>query len=111
MLFKNLFPRVKTMGAEEAQLWMTGRSSESFTLLDVRTPGEYAAGHIPGAVLIPLSQLKKRLGELDPQKPVLIYCAVGGRSRSAAKILSNRQLDATSISGGLGAWRGPVTRE
>ena len=111
MLFKNLFARIKTMEAEEARRWMDGRLPESFTLLDVRNPDEYAGGHIPGAVLIPLAQLKQRLGEIDPDKPVLTYCKTGGRSRSAAKLLSSHQIDVISMSGGIDAWKGPVLSE
>jgi len=73
MRFKDLFSRTQTMEAEEARHWMEGRSPESFTLLDVRQPGEYESGHLPGAVLIPLPQLEQRLGEIDPEKPVLAY--------------------------------------
>lgn len=73
MQFKSFFARVKTMEADEARLWIKERSPDSFTLLDVRQPGEYEMGHLPGAVLIPLPQLDKRLGEIDPEKPVLVY--------------------------------------
>jgi rhodanese-related sulfurtransferase len=45
----------------------------SYTLLDVRQPGEYEGEHIPGAKLIPLPGLKDQLSELDKQKPVLVY--------------------------------------
>lgn len=73
MFFKNLFSRVKTMEGKEAQRWIAARPPESFTLLDVRNPDEFAGGYIPGAVLIPLKQLEQRLGEIDPRKPVLAY--------------------------------------
>jgi rhodanese-related sulfurtransferase len=58
-------------------------------LLDVRTRGEYAKGHIEGAELIPVQELQRRIGELSGKKaePVLIYCATGNRSTVAAKIL------------------------
>jgi len=69
----DLFSRVKTMEADEARRWMEGRPPASFTLLDVRQPEEYEAGHLPGAVLIPLPELEKRLGGIDPEKPVLAY--------------------------------------
>nr|NIS61430.1 sulfurtransferase [Pseudomonadota bacterium] len=49
------------------------RAEGSYTLLDVREPEEYEEGHIPGAVLIPLSELPDRLSEIDSQKPVLAY--------------------------------------
>lgn len=73
MHFRDLFSRTRTMEADAARRWMEGRSPESFTLLDVRQPEEYDAGHLPGAVLIPLPQLEQRLGEIDPDKPVLAY--------------------------------------
>jgi sulfur-carrier protein adenylyltransferase/sulfurtransferase len=73
MRFMDMFSRVKTIEADEARLWMEGRPPESFTLLDVRQPEEYERGHLPGAVLIPLPELEKRLGEINPDKPVLAY--------------------------------------
>ena len=73
MRFKDLFSRVKTIEANEARRWMEGLPSESFTLLDVRQPEEYEAGHLPGAVLIPLPQLELRLEEINLKKPILVY--------------------------------------
>ena len=73
MRFKDLFSRVKTMEANEACRWIEGQPPESFTLLDVRQPEEYEGGHLPGAVLIPLPQLEQRLGEINPEKPILVY--------------------------------------
>ena len=59
-------------------------------LLDVRTAGEYQQGHLKGAVLIPIGELKKRFQEVPRNKPVLIYCAVGARSGSAATFLADK---------------------
>jgi rhodanese-related sulfurtransferase len=61
-------------------------------VLDVRTPGEYAGGHLEDSTLIPVQQLQKRSGELDAYKdePILIYCASGNRSTVASKILIDR---------------------
>jgi rhodanese-related sulfurtransferase len=73
MKFSNLFSRVKTMEVEDARGWLEERPLGSYTLLDVREAEEYEQGHIPGAVLIPLSELPDRLSEIDPQKPVLAY--------------------------------------
>ncbi|MEZ4236612.1 MAG: rhodanese-like domain-containing protein [Myxococcota bacterium] len=57
-------------------------------LVDVRTPGEFAAGHLDGAVNIPVDQLKARLRELpDKQRPVVVYCRSGARSAAAAGTL------------------------
>ena len=73
MKFSDLFTHVKTIDADEARKWLDERPDGSYTLLDVREPGEYEGGHIPGAVLIPLSELSDRLSEIDAQKPVLAY--------------------------------------
>ena len=73
MKFSDLFTHVKAVGADEARKWLEERPDGSYTLLDVREPQEYEQGHIPGAVLIPLSELPDRLTEIDFQKPVLAY--------------------------------------
>ena len=71
--FSDLFTHVKTIDADEARKWLEERPDGSYTLLDVREPAEYEGGHIPGAILFPLSELPDRLSEIDPQKPVLAY--------------------------------------
>ena len=73
MRFSDLFSQIKTMDADESRKWLDEHSEGSYTLLDVREPEEYEEGHIPGALLIPLSELPDRLPEIDPQKPVLAY--------------------------------------
>jgi rhodanese-related sulfurtransferase len=60
---------------------------QATVLLDVRTQEEYDSGHIPDAVLISLSELELRLGELEPSRRILVYCLSGARSRTAASIL------------------------
>jgi rhodanese-related sulfurtransferase len=72
----------------------------SLNLVDVRTPGEYARGHIGGFVNIPLDSLRDRLGELDKAKPAYIVCQVGLRGYVAARILSQEGFDAYNLSGG-----------
>ena len=73
MKFSDLFTQVKTIDAEEARKWLDVRPDGSYTLLDVREPEEYEQGHIPGAVLMPLSELPDRFAEINAQKPVLAY--------------------------------------
>ena len=74
-------------------------------LVDVRNPGEVAAGMIPGAVSIPVGQLPDRTGELDPRKPTVVYCAGGYRSSVAASLLRQRGFaDVSDLLGGYGAW-------
>ena len=74
-------------------------------VVDVRNPGEVAAGMIPGAVSIPVGQLPARLAELDPAKPTVVYCAGGYRSSVAASLLrAHGFTDVSDILGGYGAW-------
>ena len=74
----------------------------SVTLLDVRNPGEYARGHIDGAVNIALDGIREHLGELDKSKPVYVNCFSGMRSYIACRILSGNGFDCYNLSGG---WR------
>ena len=74
-------------------------------IVDVRNPGEAAAGMIPGAVNIPVGQLPDRVGELDPDAPTVVYCAGGYRSSVAASLLRQRGFgDVSDILGGFNAW-------
>ena len=74
-------------------------------IVDVRNPGEAAAGMIPGAVNIPVGQLPGRLGELDTRRPTVVYCAGGYRSSVAASLLRRRGFDDVSdVLGGYNAW-------
>jgi len=74
-------------------------------IVDVRNPGEVAAGAIPNAIAIPVGQLPTRLGELDPAKPTVVYCAGGYRSSVAASLLRQKGFtDVSDILGGHGAW-------
>jgi rhodanese-related sulfurtransferase len=59
-------------------------------LLDVRTPQEYGQGRLAGSVLIPIGDLERRIGEVPKNRPILVYCAVGSRSKPAAGFLFNR---------------------
>jgi rhodanese-related sulfurtransferase len=77
-------------------------------LLDVREANEFKGGKLPGAVHIPLSQLKERVGELAKMtsRPVVVYCGVGRRARSAGALLANAGFGSTyMLSGGLKAWK------
>ncbi|WP_422744958.1 rhodanese-like domain-containing protein [Mycobacterium sp. WMMD1722] len=74
-------------------------------IVDVRNPGEVAAGTIPNAISIPVGQLPGRLSELDAAKPTVVYCAGGYRSSVAASLLRrNGFTDVSDILGGFGAW-------
>jgi len=76
----------------------------SGVLVDVREPEEYAAGHVPGAVPIPMSQLADRMGEIDKSLPVFVICASGNRSSAMTDLLRAAGFDAVSVTDGTGAW-------
>ena len=73
----------------------------SVTLLDTRTPGEYRRGHIEGFVNIPVDELRERLGELSPGKPVYVICQSGLRSYIACRILAGHGFECYNFSGGF----------
>jgi rhodanese-related sulfurtransferase len=91
-------------GAQEVRERL--EAGEPVTLLDVREPAEIAAGIIPGARCIPLGQLRERWRELERCDEIVCYCAMGGRSLAAAELLrANGLFNATSLEGGIAAWR------
>ena len=73
MRWKQFFTPVKSISTDKARTMLDEQPGQEITILDVRQPNEYEAGHIPGARLIPLPELGNRLSEIDPQKPTLIY--------------------------------------
>lgn len=73
-------------------------------LIDVRQPEEYDAGHVPGARLIPLSEVGLRLAEVPATGPVQVICASGNRSEKAVQFFRQRGIDAYNVTGGTKAW-------
>ncbi|MCY0904180.1 rhodanese-like domain-containing protein [Arthrobacter sp. H14-L1] len=77
---------------------------ENSRILDVREDYEWEAGHIAGALHIPLEQIPARLDELDPDEDLQIICRTGGRSLRATTWLTENGYSATNVAGGMGAW-------
>jgi rhodanese-related sulfurtransferase len=75
------------------------------TLVDVRESSEWRSGHAPGAIHIPLGQIEQAPKRLHQGRAVVVVCASGMRSRTAAKHLRGLGFDATSVSGGMAAWQ------
>ncbi|MFP3868701.1 MAG: rhodanese-like domain-containing protein [Desulfobacteraceae bacterium] len=104
---KELFTAVEGMEPEQVKDFMASRPEGSYTLLDVRQPAEYEEAHLPGAKFIPLAKLYDSLEELDRGKPIITYCAIGGRSRVAAQMLSGMGFgEVYNLKGGIKAWQG-----
>ncbi|MET7581690.1 rhodanese-like domain-containing protein [Streptomyces microflavus] len=76
-------------------------------VIDVRTPGEYAGGHLPGSLNVPLDRIQRALADIRhaaDRGDVLIVCASGARSENACRILAENKITAATLSGGTSAW-------
>jgi rhodanese-related sulfurtransferase len=94
---------VKSMNPDEVRD-LAARGA--ITLVDVREDGEWAQGHIPGAIHKPLSRLRELAPTLPGAKPVVFYCAAGGRSAQAVALCRSLGLGHdTHLGGGISAWR------
>lgn len=75
-------------------------------ILDVRTEEEWDSGHVDGAVLVPLSELENRVGELDKSRKTIVYCMIGVRSPRASMILIDAGFQHVyNMTGGIDAWK------
>ncbi|MCU1542634.1 MAG: sulfurtransferase [Microbacteriaceae bacterium] len=74
------------------------------TIIDVRESYEFAAGHVPGAVNMPLSELADRVGDVATSGAVHVICQSGGRSAQATGFLTEQGINAVDIAGGTSAW-------
>lgn len=77
-------------------------------LVDVREADEFASGHLPGAINLPLSAFLERYGELDKEKFYHIICRSGARSAQACAFLEEEGYDVTNVAGGTIAWMGDL---
>jgi rhodanese-related sulfurtransferase len=101
-------PTDQAQPMEPAELAERIRGGSAPVILDVRSRREYAAGHIPGAVNIPVRQLLDRLDELDGDKSaeVVVYCQAGDRAVSAAQVLARAgYTNVRDLQGHMRAWR------
>lgn len=100
-------PQVEVVSADE----LTKLGADGVRIIDVRTQGEYEAGHIPGAENISVDQLPASLGSLDPNQPVAVYCATGSRSTAAVETLKQAGFKKIyHFDQGMVAWTGDVER-
>ena len=78
--------------------------TEGTPLVDVRELDEYVAGHVPGAILLPMSEIVERVDEVPADGQVYVICHVGGRSLKVVNWLRQQGVDAYSVDGGTKAW-------
>ena len=83
---------------------LAARVAEGALVLDVREPHEYAAGHVPGAVLTPLASVPDNLDRFRSDGPTYVICQSGGRSMRACEFAADEGYDVVNVAGGTGAW-------
>ncbi len=95
---------VRALDTQAVRALLDREGGEVF-LLDVRTPGEYRRGHIPGAVLIPMNEVPARLREIPRDKKIVVVCASGARSAAVARFLDGRGYPwVANYTGGVFDW-------
>ena len=103
-----IVPDVKQISAAELEQLLA--KGVPLQIVDVREPEEYAAGHIPGALLIPLRELEERIHELCSQIDTVVVCLTGNRSAQATRRLIEESFCAKNLKGGMVHWKGEVER-
>jgi rhodanese-related sulfurtransferase len=101
-----IFANFESVNVKEAQAMI--ENEKNIAILDVRTPEEYRRdGHLSNAVLIPVQQLKKEIGRLEPlrEKKLIVYCRSGSRSAMASRMLANMGFHPINVRGGISAWK------
>src|SRR4029450_3843966 len=87
------------------ELWQQLKEGQDVQVVDVRQPGEYASGHVPGTIHIPLARLAERALQLHPERPTAGICAGGYRSSAATGILARLGFKhLCNVVGGTSAW-------
>ncbi len=96
----------KAPSISAAELHARRESGAAPVVIDVRTPEEYASGHIPGAVNIPFDQVAQRIAEIAAPHGVALYCMVGPRARKGeSALLAAGYEKVFHLEGGLAAWQ------
>jgi rhodanese-related sulfurtransferase/rubrerythrin len=105
---------IKELTAEQLRDFIRSHHEREYALIDVRQPGEYEQGHIPGARLFPLPELIQTMDALPGDKQLVFYCHSGGRSMAAASMVADEQVGAgelLNLNGGMLAWDGGVASD
>ncbi|SCH49353.1 rhodanese-like domain-containing protein [Romboutsia sp. 1001713B170207_170306_H8] len=109
--FSNIFGSRNYTNINNEELQSIIKNNKNALILDVRTIGEFRSGHIPNAKNIPVHELNTQINNLDAYKndDIIVYCASGGRSSSAANILNKNGFNKVYNLGGIGKYKGKLT--
>ena len=89
----------------------TCRNTPGAVLIDVRSPAEFAGGHIPGSINLPIQALQRSEDQLgDPDAPIYVYCQSGARSSRAARLLEVMGYSQVTDLGGIGGYSGELEK-
>ncbi len=105
---------IKDLTAEELRQFIQDRHENEYALIDVRQPGEYEQGHIPGARLVPLPELVQTMESLPSDKQLVFYCHSGARSMAAASMVEEEGMgagDLINLNGGILSWDGAMAED
>lgn len=106
LLGRRPVPRAGGLPAEISVAQAAAMQGSGSLLLDVRQPEEWSESHIEGATLIPLGELKARIGEVPRDREIVVLCRSGRRSQSGRDILLEAGYSkVTSMTGGMNAWK------
>jgi rhodanese-related sulfurtransferase len=103
MVWSLALAAAQEISSREAKVLL--EKNKNIFLLDVRTPQENSQARLPGTVLIPISEIERRINEVPRNKTILVYCAVGSRSKPVAEFLAkNGYKEVYNMSDGLVGW-------
>jgi len=105
---------IQNLRPEELRQFIQRHHEKAYVLIDVRQPGEYEQGHIPGARLLPLPELVQTMDTLPGDRQLVFYCHSGARSMAAATMVAEEDIgsgDIINLNGGMLAWDGGVTAD
>lgn len=107
MNWQSLFAQGKEISPEQARDYISSQPPNTLQIIDVRQPKEYEEAHIPGAILIPLNEIQRRIDEIDKKRHTIVYCRSGSRSSAACQLLGENQVThALNLRGGMLQWQG-----
>ena len=105
--------QAQVMDISTAEVFEIMETGQDHLIVDVRTEEEYNGGHLEGAVLLPVQDLEERMDELPKDKPIIVYCRSGARSRNASETLIANGYTMVYDMGGISSWEAdgyPVVR-
>ena len=96
---------MRNISPAELAAWLADSGREKPVLLDVRQPWEFQTCHIAESLLVPMSEIPARVGELEPREPLVVICHHGARSMQVAMFLEKQGFSAVNnLAGGVDAW-------